>query len=348
MADFRFNCTACGQEIELDELWSGHQIQCPVCQKEITVPPKPSGPPHATLAAAKPGQPRLSIGQSQTERSAAARPVAPQAATLEQNLARAKQGQKANPMKWIVPVVVVLVLAVGGYFGYTYWQDRAAKNSEAAKTAATNSTDQASAATNSDAASAPAPQKELPVLPPVYTLDVAKAVIPVAKANGMVGGTNFVVEVARLDKVGTSYLLRLVQGTMAAPDRGFMVYLYPNAGEGVTGRTWTVSQDMKGRGVPQVVKVAKTNPRYAAQQKTIYSGYAMKLELGDVKDGMISGKIFLAVPPETEQSVVAGSFQAASGLDAAAVTPAVAPVPLQNPTAPVPAGAPPPMRPRRR
>jgi uncharacterized paraquat-inducible protein A len=64
MADFRFACPHCGQDIECDELWSGHDIQCPTCQKELTVPPKPDAPPHAAFAAAKPGQARLSIGQS--------------------------------------------------------------------------------------------------------------------------------------------------------------------------------------------------------------------------------------------------------------------------------------------
>src|SRR5664279_2822201 len=82
MADLKFTCTHCGQEIECDELWSGHEIQCPTCKKELTVPPKPDAPPHATLAAAKPGQPRLSIGLSRSERSAAPPPPPPQMACL--------------------------------------------------------------------------------------------------------------------------------------------------------------------------------------------------------------------------------------------------------------------------
>lgn len=52
---------------------------------------------------------------------------------------------------------------------------------------------------------------------------------------------------------------------------------------------------------------------------------------------MITGKIFLAVPPESEQSVVAGIFQANTSLGTAggavAANPAVAPnaqTPAQN------------------
>jgi DNA-directed RNA polymerase subunit RPC12/RpoP len=340
MADFKFTCAHCGQEIELDELWTGHQIACPTCQKEITVPPKPDAPPHATLAAAKPGQPKLSIGQGQAARSTVPKGLAPQAVALEQRLAQAKAGQKSSATKWIVPIVVILVLGVGGYLGYSPAHDWWVKRSEAAKQASTNATQQASAVTNAEPAP-PAPEKELPVIPPIWTLDVDKAMIPAAKANGMIAGTNFVVETARLDRVGPAYLLRLLQGgTPSSPDRGFNIYLYLNAGESITNHTWTISQDMKGKGVPQVVKLSKTNPRFAAQPKTVYSGYALKLELGDITNGVIPGKIFLAVPPEAEQTVVAGAFKAATSIGdpnaATAVTPVVAPNPapaVANPAA---------------
>jgi hypothetical protein len=90
--------------------------------------------------------------------------------------------------------------------------------------------------------------------------------------------------------------------------------------------------------VPQVVKLLKTNPRYQATPKNIFSGYAMKLELGQITNGVIPGKIFLAVPPETEQSVVAGVFKANTSLvdatGAAVASPVVAPNPATVPIAP--------------
>jgi hypothetical protein len=341
MADFRFACPHCGQDIECDELWTGHDIQCPTCQKELTVPPKPDAPPHAAFAAAKPGQARLSIGSSHAERSATTRPVAPQAAALEQQLAQAKAGQKGNAMKWVTAGAVIIVLGVGGYLGYPYLRDWLAKRSEAAKQASNAATQQVASATSAEPAPAPAPapEKELPLLPAVWTLDVAQAAIPEGRANGMIAGTNFVVETARLDMAGGVCLLRLLQGSTASPDLGFMVYLRPNAGESITGRTWTVSQEMKGRTVPQVVRLRKTNPRYAAQQKTISSGYAMKLELGDLTNGVIPGRIFLAVPPEAEQSVVAGVFKAATNLGDPAGATAADPTAAPGPAAPA---APPP------
>jgi len=66
---------------------------------------------------------------------------------------------------------------------------------------------------------------------------------------------------------------------------------------------------MSGAGVPQVTKRWKTNPKYAPQYKSFTSGYAMRLELGQLADGAMPGKIFLALP-DPEQSVVAGTFRA--------------------------------------
>jgi len=190
-------------------------------------------------------------------------------ATLQQQLNQAKLAKKGNPMKWVTVSVVVIVLGVAGYFGYGYFSDWQAKRTEAAKQASIAATQQVATAASPEPAT-PAPEKELPVIPAVWTLDLDKAKTPNGKANGMIAGTNFVPETARLDKVGPAYLLRLVQGSIASPDLGLMVYLHPNVGESITGHTWTVTQDLKDKTLPQVVKLWKPNPRYKAQQKPFY------------------------------------------------------------------------------
>jgi hypothetical protein len=43
------------------------------------------------------------------------------------------------------------------------------------------------------------------------------------------------------------------------------------------------------------------------------SGYAMKLELGQLVNGALPGKIFVALP-DTEQSVAGGTFTASTSL----------------------------------
>lgn len=338
MADLKFTCSHCGQDIECDELWSGHQIECPTCKKELTVPPKPEAPPHANLASAKAGQPRLSIGQSRNDRSAAPPPPPPQMATLQQQLNQAKLAKKGNPMKWVIAGVAVIGFGVAGFFGYGYVSEMLAKRSEAAKQASIAATQQVATASSAEPAEPP-PEKEPPAIPAIWTLDLDKARPAKGKVNGTISGTNFVAETIRLDKVGTTCLLRFLQGAPAAPDYGFMIYLRLNPGESVTGRTWTVTQDLKDKTVPQAVKVWKTNPRYAAKQKSFSSGYAMKLELGQIVNGVISGKIFLAVP-DPEQSVIAGVFKADTSLSdasgVAAAPPAVTPGPGPMPGASVP------------
>ena len=341
MADLKFACPHCGQEIECDELWSGHQIQCPTCRKELTVPLKPEVSPLATFASAKPGQAKLSIGSSRAQRSASERTVAPQAVALEQQLAQAKAGQKGAALKWVKIGVGVLVVAVGGLVGYPYLRDWMVQRDAAAKSTSASTT-QPPAATAEPAAPAETPvEKELPLLPPAWTLDVGQARIPESNANGVIAGSNFVVETARLDSMpGNIYLLRLVEGPLASPARAFMVYLRLNAGESILDRSWTISPDMKGKHVPQVVKLWKPNPRYQAQQKTFASGYVLKLEFGKTANGVIPGKIFLAVPPETEQSVVAGIFKANTNLAGVTDAPAEKPAEAAESAAePLPTGA---------
>ena len=174
--------------------------------------------------------------------------------------------------------------------------------------------------------------KELPVIPAVWTLDITAAKIPESRANGKISGTNFVVETARLDIVGSAHVLSLRQGAGVSPDREVLVYLHPKPGEPLVGHTWAVSKDMKGAGVPQVAKRWKTNPKFAPLLKNFPAGYAMKLELGQINNGEISGKIFIALP-DAEQSVVAGVFQAATSLANAAS-------PTANPVTPTPAPSP--------
>jgi len=110
--------------------------------------------------------------------------------------------------------------------------------------------------------------------------------------------------------VGTAQVLRFLQGPAVSPDREMMVYLHLKAGEKLGGQTLSISQDMRGTGVPQVTKRWKSNPKYAPTLKSFSTGYAMKLELGQMTNNLVPGKIFVALP-DTEQTVVAGTFNAA-------------------------------------
>jgi len=314
--------------------------------KQVVAPPK--------------GGSRLSAGATQVARSSFGA-VGPNSAYKK------VQPKKKSPVVTLGIIgAVLVVVAAGVYFGLPYLQkaqeDFNAKRREAEKesgggeaghiaevvgvldaTDPNRSDDSAPANAprkkRSQAPDAgdgsgaqPAPQATPPavpaaIVPPVWTLTVERAKIPESKANGSISGTNFVLETARLDRIASGYVLTLRQGTNVSPDRGVMVYLKTNPGEVPTNKTYTVSQDMKGS---QVTKLWKTNPRYAAQTRNYFNGYAMKLELGSLNDsGVISGKIFLALP-DTEQSVVGGLFTANTATAAATTTYETAP---QEPTA---------------
>lgn len=65
MAEFKFSCPQCGQNIRGDVGYAGLQINCPACQQSIVVPPPPSQSPipPATRAAAvrQPGRFKLPV-----------------------------------------------------------------------------------------------------------------------------------------------------------------------------------------------------------------------------------------------------------------------------------------------
>jgi hypothetical protein len=149
---------------------------------------------------------------------------------------------------------------------------------------------------------------KLKVLPVTFSLDVTNATIPEGRVAGVISGTNFVADTARLDISGPLHLLTLSQGTNRSPDLELLVYLRLKPGEPAEGKSWIVAKDTK-TGAPAVVKKWKPNPKFAPQQKTYNSGYALKVELGKPVQDRFPGKIYLALPDEP-RSVVAGQFVA--------------------------------------
>jgi hypothetical protein len=169
-------------------------------------------------------------------------------------------------------------------------------------------------------AAPPLPALPTTVVPPIYTLETNNIKIPDSKVNGMVAGTNFVADNARLDPNPAAgvLILRFYQGSMTTPDRDILIYLRPKIGEKLAGRTWVISSDMKTG--PVVYKRWKATPT-ATQltPKAFNTGYVMDLELDQIAGGHLAGKIYLALP-DTEQTVIAGSFQAETKLPDSAAT----------------------------
>ncbi len=381
MAEIKFSCPSCNQHIKCDELWVGHQIQCPACQNNLTVPqvqaapapaPKPvvrtvAHQPHGSAAQGPPpppsGQSKLALGRPNQGEAAE---TGAKSGPVFRNYMAGQKKKSGGPMKWVGIGAAVVVLGVGGYFGYGWLSDYQEKANEKRRAiekesdggqvghianlhAVLDATESgriepvgqsgstAPRQTRPSSTGGPMPSdgadgtrpatavSDLPVIPPVWTLDLSAAKIPEGRVNGKISGSNFVAQTAHLTYAGATPVLSLRQGTGASPDREILVYLRLKAGETLGGQTWTVTKDMKGPAVPQVTKRWKTNPKYAPMQKAFSTGYAMKLELGNINEGEITGKVFVALP-DPEQTVVAGVFTAAAAASDAGTPAATSPV----------------------
>lgn len=375
MAEMKFNCPSCNQLIACDELWIGQEIQCPICAKSLVVPNQQAAPAAHNPLVPKPpsgGASRLSIGQARHAPAA----VAPQAAKSQAAAAAAaKKGGSGKAKTLAIWGIVLVGLAAGVYFGWPYLQQYQSKLSSAKPEPADggqvghiselnsvlDATDPsrpggprlpgnvgrtARQATGAGAFPAPGqaasaqPQpgatnaNNLAVIPASYTLDLTQATIPEGKVNGSITGTPFVADVVRVDASGGAYVFQAVKGTLLAPDAGVRIFLHLKAGETLTNHTWKITSDMTGG--PTITKMWKTDPKLRATTKNFSSGYALNLQMGDLSNGQISGKIYLALP-DTEQSVVAGVFSAQttygsppSALPATVATPAMTAPPAQD------------------
>src|SRR5476649_1789963 len=111
MAEFKFFCPQCGQNIQCGTSYSGMQINCPTCQKPIVVPPAPIAtavppaapvpPPAAPSSAIRRGTPVLAAGQPSSNA-----PVP----------AKSRTGR--NVLVIAAAVAILAGLVIGGWYGY--------------------------------------------------------------------------------------------------------------------------------------------------------------------------------------------------------------------------------------
>jgi len=114
MADIKFSCPHCGQHISCEEVWSGHQIQCPACQNNLMVPhahPPPAAavPGPVVPEPQAPSRSRLAAGSRQ-----AARPAAAGTVPQRQRVARPPKGRNSL-LQFAVSAVVLGLLGWAGF-----------------------------------------------------------------------------------------------------------------------------------------------------------------------------------------------------------------------------------------
>ncbi len=376
MADIKFTCPHCHQGIQCDQLWCGHDINCPTCQGALVVPHTDApaagsgsgggGSKGGGASAHNPLVPkpppgagsRLSAGVTQVARSSSG------AGSPQKPFQRPVEQKKSPWLKYALIVLGLGALGAGGYYGYTLFL--AGKESvQATAKAASNrpvggeightmelydvldktdpnrvgrrsglagdinkqvnrrrvpgvpsAGDGAAALAGDDSGGGPghgggnSAIDNLPVVAPAYTLDISAATIPVSKVNGVITGSPFVADKARIDKIAGAYALTLRQGSGLTPDRAIRVFLRLKGTDMPTNQTFTVSPDAADPSVMQVSKLWKTGTGFAPTEQKYSSSYTLKLELGSLDKGNISGKIFLALS-DAEKTVAAGAFNAA-------------------------------------
>jgi outer membrane lipoprotein-sorting protein len=133
MAEFKFSCPHCAQNILCDTGYVSAQINCPHCQQAIIVPQAPrsaAAPPATPVPPSAP--PALSTRQS-TSAPAAGR----QFAGAPQQPVQPKSRTLRNVLIVTTVVVVLAALGAGGWFGYSkHKKAQAKKGNPAAQVAA--------------------------------------------------------------------------------------------------------------------------------------------------------------------------------------------------------------------
>jgi DNA-directed RNA polymerase subunit RPC12/RpoP len=272
MSEFKFACPVCGQHITADDSTSGGQIDCPTCFQKIVVPQAPaSQDTKFILSAAQVAKPRPTVSQP---------------GPLPTSSPRTSTS---------VVVVLVVLLCAAGTALYVF-RDRVFKPSRGPGAASTNTLARPSEAPAVLNTTYPVPTNI------VWTLDLAKAVIPEETAAGRIHGSGFFCQRSTVE--GGTVALR--QGKTWPPDLGITLLLNLRPGEELSGKTIEIAPSFPR---PPRIVVRWKDAQQEPAMETIRSGYALKLAFGQPAQGRLPGKIYVGLPDEA-RSFIAGTFEA--------------------------------------
>jgi len=278
MSDFKFACPICGQHITCDSASSGSHMDCPTCFRKLVVPQAPvPGKTNFVLTAAE-VQTRTIPLPRQTD--------APPAIAQ----------QKKIPV--VAIIIGILICGVGvasvAYYVHTKKTQRGAADDDQ-----TNEVAAVIAPTNTQPALIlPRPSANATN----WTLNLDAAVIPDAPASGAVSGFGFDLERSTIQEGR----LDLRQGAKWPPDVGVSIHLFAKRTEDIAGKTVIIEPTRTN--APKVILRWK-DERGKGVNKEFKSGYAARLEFGQINGKWLPGKIFIATPDD-EHSYAAGTFNA--------------------------------------
>ncbi len=274
MSEFKFACPVCGQHMMCDTSQGGSVMDCPTCFQKVTAPQAPA--PDAKF---------VLTGTKVVEKTLFPRGLEPATGPV------AAKGK-------IPAAIVIGALAVGLAVGATVFFLRGKIFPPAAppvKTAATN---------------AARPPKSAPVLvaPPAsdtnWVLTLAEAVIPEAPVAGRIHGEDFLMERATFQV--QNGLLTLRRGTRGTIESGVQIHFSGMLPESLAGKTLNI---LSNASVAARVTLWWKAEGGAANKAGYDSGYALRLEFGDLAKNRLPGKIYLCTP-DVEKSYLMGTFNA--------------------------------------
>ena len=277
MSDFKFACPVCGQHITCDSASSGSQMDCPTCFRKLVVPQAPA-----------PGKTNFVLTASEVKTPTFPLPGKVDAPIIPET--------KKLPVAAIAIGVLICGAAVGSIVYFTKSKKNPGDGKEIGETNALVAT---LAPTNAQPAF---------ILPPPsavatnWTLSLDNAVIPDAPSSGVVNGFGFNLERSTIQEGK----LDLRQGTKWPPDVGVSIHLFAKRIEDLAGRTVIIEATRTN--APKVILRWK-DERGKAVNKEFKSGYAARLEFGQINGKWLPGKIFIATTDD-EHSYVAGTFRA--------------------------------------
>ncbi len=168
-------------------------------------------------------------------------------------------------------------------------------------------------ATAAQPATAPPPVEPEPAEPAptssgrvlrAWTMNILNAGIPEEPVFGEINNKEFKLDAALVE----NGVLILRDGSEKSPDFQVEVHNIQRPGEALDGKKFELPK-VSGVATP-AVRMKWTDPTKLRMPMRLYdNSFAIKLEFDNMKDGRISGRVFIAVP-DGRKSFVAGSFDA--------------------------------------
>jgi DNA-directed RNA polymerase subunit RPC12/RpoP len=269
MSEFKFACPICGQHITADSKDTGSQIPCPTCYRKIVVPQAPATDESKFVVSA----------------SEANKPRPP--STLPPS-----EGMQIAPAKTGFPIALIvwLVLACGAGATLIALRGKIFHS----KSTVEEAKDESSASHKPES-----PQPEYTGTNR-WTLDLSNVTFPDAAVAGSVHRRAFILDRASIS--GSNLTLRV--GRSGTVELGVNVVFFNREPQDLSGKTAEVKPD--DTTAPKVVLHWEETER---KSQTFRSGYAMKVQFGQLANNVLPGKIFLCLP-DGSQSWIAGTFRA--------------------------------------